>query len=128
MLVAISGCIAASSVYTPDQLVAAAEGLVGKTVVVQGAAVAYSITCTKMVCTPGQCCNTCGSPLALAGEKVKIRLRGSFELRGIGCFGDECTQACYPLVLGKRYQVAGTLLDDGAEYYLDFISYQNVST
>ena len=119
-VVAVSGCFGQSTL-TPDQLPPVAASLVGTNITLEGLAVAYNVVCTQAACPPETpCCNTCGAPLALAGDQTKIRLRGSYELRPVGCFGTECNQTCYPLTIWQRYQVSGTLLDDGSEYYLEF--------
>ncbi len=126
--VAVSGCTAAPRVYQPDELPAVAPALLNKNITVEGITVAHAVVCTRVECPDASpCCNTCGSPLALAGEQAKIRLRGSYDLRPVGCFGNECNQTCYPLSIWSRYQVDGILRDDGQEYYLEFGDFRNVT-
>lgn len=128
--VLVSGCVQEpkitepSSVYTIDEVWEKKDTLANKTITVMGLAYNGVPQCTLIGCTEKEpCCNKCASSLYLVekrpedeeyfnqygGKEHAIALEGIYEDRGFGCSGNDCEMECYPLEIGKWYNVTGAL-------------------
>src|SRR3989338_11677751 len=106
-LVLASGCV---QVLSADYVVANKNNFINKEIAVSGEAAAGNIMCTLIACAPeNPCCNACGGSLVLEGGSERIEIRGTYQGKAAGCFGNDCRLECYPMQSGSKYSVEGIL-------------------
>lgn len=127
--------------FTPSEVNAQKDSLLGKNITVRGVADVYALRCTLRDCAV-PCCNECfGSlvlkdedfnPLESPGQDVPppdqnaiILLRGDYGGQEAGCFGNECEQTCYPLNEGGIYVATGTWEKENGGYFLRLAGFEH---
>jgi hypothetical protein len=133
ILFLVIGCVQESdNTYTVDEVWENKDKLANKTISVIGIANPGLMNCI-LGCDPdtikeGGYCGACSGPLALKEEVPKkevleeeeflIELTGNYKGEEMGCAGVPNNVKCYPLEIGKRYNVTGTLrvLEWGSYY------------
>jgi len=125
-IVLVSGCT--SGILTPERVLGMKDSLLGQRISVIGAAGISDIRCTLIECgEDNPCCNACGGSLLLEGNREKILLYGEYEGENVGCGGNECELTCYPLEIGKKYEVTGIWNKTRFEYYLEIESFREIA-
>lgn len=119
ILVLASGCV---QVLAADYVVANKNNFMGREISVSGEVAAGNIMCTLIACDI-PCCNACGGSLALKGSSGKIEIRGAYEGRPVGCFGNDCGLECYPMREERKYSVEGILKESYGELYIELKSF-----
>jgi hypothetical protein len=127
-VVLVSGCV--SEILTPERVLELKDSLVGQRISVIGGASIDTVICTEAVCTPEYpCCNGCSANLMLEGSnREMILLYGVYEGVAVECSGNNCEfmENCYPLEIGKRYEVTGMWTKTRFEYYLEIEDFREI--